>query len=148
MEQPGLFPAELRRMGMELFLNLCWLSLLLPAYWLWRQRAWSDCATRASLVFFCTLGCVFVLLFPVISATDDLHAMRPEMEESERASRQASDSGFNHHHVGHSSQLAWIAPPRAPAAFHQIGTVFLAPLTTPISVPASASFSRPPPSVA
>jgi hypothetical protein len=27
---------------MELFLNLCWLSLLLPAYLLWRQRTSSD----------------------------------------------------------------------------------------------------------
>jgi hypothetical protein len=26
---------------MELFLNLCWLSLLLPAWLLWRQRTFS-----------------------------------------------------------------------------------------------------------
>jgi len=31
---------------------------------------------------FVLLACVLLLLFPVISATDDMHAMRPEMEES------------------------------------------------------------------
>jgi len=36
-----------------------------------------------------------MLLFPVVSATDDLHAMRPEIEESSRSkhvARQASDN--------------------------------------------------------
>jgi hypothetical protein len=28
------------------------------------------------------LSCVLILLFPVISVTDDLHPIRPEMEES------------------------------------------------------------------
>jgi hypothetical protein len=73
---------------MELFLNLCWLSLLLPAYLLWRQRTPSTSpdgrAKRpgvSPLVFLCVLGSVLVLLFPVISASDDLHALRTEMEE-------------------------------------------------------------------
>jgi hypothetical protein len=38
---------------------------------------------------------MLMLLFPVVSATDDLHAMRPEIEESNRSkhiSRQAGDS--------------------------------------------------------
>jgi hypothetical protein len=73
---------------MELLLNLAWLLLALPAYWLWRR------GTRAfsSLQCLLALGCVLVLLFPVISASDDLHAMRAEMEDSsisKRAVRQA-----------------------------------------------------------
>jgi hypothetical protein len=39
------------------------------------------------------LGCALVLLFPVISASDDLHVMRAEMEDSsisKRTVRQAS----------------------------------------------------------
>ena len=32
-------------------------------------------------MFLSALGCALVLLFPVISATDDMHAMRAEMEE-------------------------------------------------------------------
>src|SRR5208282_1325346 len=72
---------------MELFLNLCWMSLLVPAYMLWRQRNGSDHQARTPLVFLCALGCVFVLLFPVISASDDLHAIRAEMEESSPGKR-------------------------------------------------------------
>jgi len=65
---------------MELLLNLAWLLLLVPAYWLWRRGG----ATRAcgSLPCLLTLACVLVILFPVVSATDDLLAMRTEMEES------------------------------------------------------------------
>jgi hypothetical protein len=83
---------------MELFLNLVWVLLALPAYWLWRRDA--DVRGRRGIdswqcLF--ALGCVMVLLFPVISATDDLHAMRAEIEDSaisKRAVRQAaSDRG-------------------------------------------------------
>jgi hypothetical protein len=35
------------------------------------------------------LGCALVLLFPVISASDDLHAMRAEMEDSATSKRSA-----------------------------------------------------------
>lgn len=79
---------------MELFLNLCWLALLLPAFLLWRRRIVLTGPNtrlrgyeRRPLIFVGALGCALILLFPVISATDDLHAMRPEMEESERAFR-------------------------------------------------------------
>lgn len=40
------------------------------------------------------LGCMLVVLFPVVSATDDVRAMRAEMEESpdgKRTVRQAGD---------------------------------------------------------
>jgi hypothetical protein len=79
---------------MELLLNLAWLLLAIPAYWLWRN---SRPANRrhgfSSLQCLLALGCALVLLFPVISATDDLHAMRAEIEESsvsKRSMRQAS----------------------------------------------------------
>ncbi len=81
---------------MELFLNLCWLCLLLPAWLLWWRRdgiggpAISP-AVRP-LVFVCALGCVLILLFPVISVTDDLHAMRAEMEESSPGKRSVCQS--------------------------------------------------------
>jgi len=73
---------------MELLLNLCWLALVLPAFVLWRRRVSSEPWTRASFVIVCTLGCALVLLFPVISASDDLHAVAQAMEESE--------GGFRH----------------------------------------------------
>ena len=68
---------------MELLLNLAWLLLALPAYWLWRDRTNSSVLRKSSpLHFLLALGCMLVLLFPVISATDDLCAMRAELEES------------------------------------------------------------------
>lgn len=79
---------------MELLLNLVWLLLALPAYWLWRGRAGARTERRfSSLQCLLALGCALVVLFPVISATDDLLAMRAEMEESpasKRSIRQAS----------------------------------------------------------
>jgi hypothetical protein len=79
---------------MELLLNLAWLLLALPAYWLWRRGALAKRQSRFnSLQGLLALGCLLVLLFPVISATDDLHAMRAEMEEpgiSKRSVRQTS----------------------------------------------------------
>jgi len=78
---------------MELLLNLAWLLLALPAYWLWRGAGTRRARRVSSLQCLLALGCVLVLLFPVISASDDLHAMRAEMEESsisKRTVRQAA----------------------------------------------------------
>ena len=78
---------------MELLLNLLWLLLAMPAYWLWRysRSAPKECKFDA-LWCFLALGCLLVILFPIVSATDDLHAMRAEMEESpnKRSVRQSS----------------------------------------------------------
>lgn len=68
--------------AMELFLNLLWLSLALPAFWIWGTRsvAVRDSLARIrSLIF---LGCALVLLFPVVSVTDDLRALQADTEES------------------------------------------------------------------
>jgi hypothetical protein len=76
---------------MELLLNLAWLLLALPAYWLW--RASSNTRRFSSAQCLLALASLLVILFPVVSATDDLRAMRTEMEESQvnkRTLRQAS----------------------------------------------------------
>jgi hypothetical protein len=79
---------------MELLLNLAWILLVLPAYWVFQRYAHARDARRVTSVqCILALGCVLVLLFPVISASDDLHAMRAEMEESsssKQAVRQAT----------------------------------------------------------
>lgn len=68
---------------MELVLNLAWLLLALPAYWLWRSSTVVPAGRKFhSLQCLLALACLLVILFPVVSATDDLHAMRAEMEES------------------------------------------------------------------
>ena len=63
---------------MELLLNILWLLLVGPGIYLWvRHRR-----TKPSFQLCIALACLLFLLFPVISASDDLHAMRSEMEES------------------------------------------------------------------
>jgi hypothetical protein len=99
---------------MELLLNLAWILLALPAYWLWRRDAGARLARRVtSLQCLLALGCVLVLLFPVISASDDLHAMRAEMEESSTSKRAVRQAGSD-------KNSAWVnrlqGPPMAVAS--------------------------------
>jgi hypothetical protein len=79
----------------ELLLNLAWLLLAVPALWLWRGSRSAAIARKfTALQCLLALGCMLVVLFPVISATDDLRAMRTEMEESpasKRTIRQAAN---------------------------------------------------------
>jgi len=78
---------------MELLLNLAWLLLALPAYWLWRGSRTAPTGRRlTSVQCLLALGCMLVILFPVVSATDDLQAMRTEMEESSTSKRSLSQS--------------------------------------------------------
>src|SRR5215470_17032106 len=68
---------------MELLLNLIWLLLVVPAYLLWREGRRYPQARRSSFVLL-VLACALAILFPVVSASDDIQAMRPEMEEAGR----------------------------------------------------------------
>jgi hypothetical protein len=129
---------------MELFLNLCWLSLLVPACLLWRQRI-SSIGLARPLVFACALGCALILLFPVISATDDLHAMRPEMEESERGFRHAGSCAGAACMLAYSSQPVLLSSTFAIVAFEQIDTVLPFPSQTLRTFATPASVGRAPP---
>jgi len=62
----------------ESLLNACWLLLMVPAVALWLRKRHYCKSMQLAIV----LVCLLVLLFPVISATDDLRAMRQEAEES------------------------------------------------------------------
>ena len=85
---------------MELLLNLVWLTLALPAIWLWRCEA-SKRGSRPFDSWRCllVLSSLLLLLFPVVSATDDLHALRPEIEESSLSKRVLRPA------TGHKAQL-------------------------------------------
>jgi len=107
---------------MELLLNLAWLLLALPAFCLWRGSR-NACAEHKSSSLQCllALGCALVILFPVVSATDDLIAMRTEMEESpisKRSIRLAS----------HDKAFVWNARLQAPPAL--LGTPWSFALAT------------------
>lgn len=79
---------------MELFLNLLWLMLALPAVVIWRHDVRSArasgrlCRSRS----FVLLSCLLALLFPIVSATDDLHPTRAEIEESSPSKRVVKQS--------------------------------------------------------
>jgi hypothetical protein len=108
---------------MELFLNLCWLTLALPAYLLWRQRVSTNPWSQASLVIICTLGCALVLLFPVVSASDDLHAVAQAMEESKRGMHHDGGCCRSHQAVDHDSLFALPASCHLNVVGAQVGTV-------------------------
>src|ERR1700683_3859640 len=60
---------------METLLNLLWLIVALIALWVWRYRWLASSRNPRARVFpeAIAIGCALVLLFPVISLTDDLH---------------------------------------------------------------------------
>ena|SRR5271165_3124269 len=105
---------------MELLLNLLWLALLLPAVLIWRSQSVCSgkfrhpCGLRAIIL----LGCLLVLLFPVVSATDDLHPVRNEMEESSPSRRavkqapgpQAPDWGNFGRPAAQLVEVSWVRP--------------------------------------
>jgi hypothetical protein len=91
---------------MELLLNLLWLTLALPAIWIWRHGSVEVGNSRGHSRF-CScliLTCVLVLLFPVISASDDLHPMRAEMEESSPFKRTVKQASSN-------ASATWLSNP-------------------------------------
>ena len=70
---------------MELLLNLLWLALALVALGCcWRVSRFSGKAGRSRA--FVLTGCLLALVFPIVSASDDLAAMRAEMEEGNSSS--------------------------------------------------------------
>ena len=104
---------------MELILNLAWLLLALPAYWLWQDsRAPHSRRRFSSRQCLLALGCALVVLFPVVSATDDLHALCAAVEESPLSKRSVRQS----------------VSEKAPAQAHQ------ALVSTAVFTPARAEF--------
>ena len=92
---------------MELLLNLAWLLLALPAFWLWRRSKNAPVGYRfRALQCLLALGCMLVILFPVVSATDDLRVMRSETEESP-ASKKTIRAASN----DKASSWKWQSPP-------------------------------------
>lgn len=79
------------KLTMELLLNIFWLLLALPGYLLWRRHR-DFGSLRGTL----TLACMLVVLFPVISATDDLYAQQQVMEESSPSRQRSLQQGAVH----------------------------------------------------
>ena len=134
---------------MELLLNLAWLLLALPAYFLWRGCR-STSATRRFTAVQCllALGCMLVILFPVVSATDDLRAMRAEMEESPVSKRSIGQSSGERLSASKSqAQPALVAHTYSPVLFEQGWHVVVAVLITTPAFPAFVRSGRAPPQI-
>lgn len=84
------------------------------------------------------LACLLVLLFPVISATDDLHAMRAEMEESSPGKRGVRQAAGEKTSVWHGRWQTLPAVVATAAAFSLI-----AGWHEPLSVPQSEPVAPP-----
>lgn len=109
-------PRNRARYRMELFLNFVWVLLFAPAGWIWwRSRNGFD-AGRC----FWTLACALVLLFPVISATDDLHAAAQAMEESSTTKRSLTNGNVARTQHEVPSHPVLISPAFANAGLAQI----------------------------
>jgi hypothetical protein len=100
------------------------------------------------LGFLCVLGCALVLLFPVISASDDLHAMRAEMEESSSGKRGIGPSANEKASVWHSlsQNLPAVAATRAALGLSSEGWLefFAIPLLLPVAAPILRASRAPP----
>jgi hypothetical protein len=124
---------------MELLLNVVWVLLALPAFWLWRRGADGRPGHGvSSLQCLLALGCALVLLFPVISATDDLHAMRAEMEDSAISKRTVRQAGSD-------KNSAWVNRLQGPAATATSAVWLVAPQVgrLEVSVMVVAPLARP-----
>jgi hypothetical protein len=68
---------------MELLLNSIWLLTAISAFFIWQTKNCGAAARHEHIQSFrfLALTCALILLFPVISLTDDLHAEQLVMED-------------------------------------------------------------------
>jgi hypothetical protein len=79
---------------MELIFNLLWLALAVASFALLRRGG--DCGDPAcgrSLGRILALACALVIVFPIISLTDDLQAVQVVLEDSNPLKRISKSSG-------------------------------------------------------
>lgn len=78
---------------MELFLNALWICLALAVPTAWLVRRHGEHSARQIVAGLFAFACIAILLFPVISATDDLHAMQVANEDSSTAKKLIVQAG-------------------------------------------------------
>jgi hypothetical protein len=124
---------------------LCWLLLLGPGAYLWlRQRR----RAKPIFQFSIALACLLFLLFPVISATDDLHALRQEMEEcnyNKRALKQIAKRATGQDFTSPPAQVSSTVSFPPPHQVCGFVLAFFAP--APASAGSGVSASRAPPAL-
>src|ERR1035441_951373 len=126
---------------MEVLLNTTWLAVATGAFLFWQAQVEGAARRREhkSRHRLLALSVALVLLFPVISLTDDLHAEQAAMEDSSRSVTKARNTLQSCLRAGSASFVATVTHAADPAAALRLllGTVILieAPLRclTPVS---------------
>jgi hypothetical protein len=90
---------------MEIVLNLCWVLLAFVIVRLW--VVYAPCAGTSRRTQVAALALLIIILFPVISVTDDLQALRNPAEVDCRARRNHAAACI------HSTSTAVAGPPAA-----------------------------------
>src|SRR5215470_6913706 len=95
---------------MELLLNLAWLMLAVPAVVLcWHVPRSVQGWRKYRHLYVCVLSvCLWALLFPVVSASDDLSAVRIEFDESGTTRTILKSAAPHSSQLHHSSSAAVI----------------------------------------
>jgi len=118
---------------MEVLLNTIWLMVAIGSFLFWRPAKFIGAPPdrgHGRSFGIVALACALVLLFPVISLTDDLHAEQVAMEDSSRSVMKARNMVQGCLRAGSSSFAT--AVPHAPylaAALHSLSGL-VAPLET------------------
>ena len=91
---------------MEVLLNLAWLLVATGAIVLWLRQSGRTASTgrRGLLLQSVALACALAVLFPAISATDDLHATQLAVEASDVARKALRSMNT----VSSSSAVDWL----------------------------------------
>jgi hypothetical protein len=134
---------------MEVLLNTTWLMVAIAAFLFWQVEMEGTPGRREHnrRYSFLALTVVLILLFPVISLTDDLHAEQAAMEDSSRSVIKARNTVQSCLRAGSASFVATVthAPDPATALRRFSGKVIL--IETPLRclTPVSAHDGRSPP---
>ena len=134
---------------MEVLLNTTWLMVAIAAFLFWQveMEGTPGCREHNRRYALLALTVVLILLFPVISLTDDLHAEQAAMEDSSRSVIKARNTLQSCLRAGSASFVATVthAPDPAAALHLFLGTVILLEAPLRCLPPISAHNGRSPP---
>lgn len=137
---------------MELALNLCWLAVVVGVYFLWlrrpRFRGRSLQSRREGVGAMLVLACILVLIFPIISVSDDVRAACEFLEEPSSDQPLAKSLEIQKRvPLGQlPTPVAAVAHPETDAAsLRTLGPVYVAELPSHEFDPASPAHGRSPP---
>jgi hypothetical protein len=136
---------------MELLLNLIWTALAIAAFAAFaigHRRSSSWIVPSPYAIALCGLACVVVLLFPVVSATDDLHPTQAMVEDAAKRVRTAivHPHAADSNHPGAALLPVLLATWLSLALFEFRSFLFLEPAATPIQGVLARQEGRAPPS--